>query len=167
MVEVEVLLIFLIRSPMGDGSGTGLTARTLGQTIGVEAQALTSSNLPTHTHDMSHTHGSFISGSMSANTTHGHGTTESAHSHARAVSTGGGSSQIPADQTASYTYGGGRISDQATTTGLTVNTSANLDHNHTTNITAYSGNTGNGGFSGTASNVVHPSTILRFAIAYI
>lgn len=38
------------RSPLGSGTGAGLTARTIGQTGGEEGHALTSDEGPTHTH---------------------------------------------------------------------------------------------------------------------
>lgn len=38
------------RAPIGAGTGSGLTARTLGTSGGVESQTLTAGNLPAHTH---------------------------------------------------------------------------------------------------------------------
>lgn len=40
------------RLPMGQGTGTGLTPRTLGQMVGVETVTLTAANLPVHNHAM-------------------------------------------------------------------------------------------------------------------
>lgn len=47
------------RSPMGSGTGTGLTARTLGQLVGAETVAITVAQLPVHNHpvtDPGHIH---------------------------------------------------------------------------------------------------------------
>ncbi len=40
------------RIPMGQGTGTGLTARTIGQKIGAESVTLSTANLPSHTHSL-------------------------------------------------------------------------------------------------------------------
>lgn len=51
------------RTPIGIGTGTGLTGRILGQTGGAETHTLTTSQMPSHTHtgttnsDGGHTHG--------------------------------------------------------------------------------------------------------------
>lgn len=46
------------RHPLFAGSGSGLTARTLGQTLGAETHQLTSTEMPAHTHTQnSHNHG--------------------------------------------------------------------------------------------------------------
>lgn len=47
------------RVPVGSGAGTGLTARTLGQTFGEETHTLTVTEMPSHNHtinDPGHTH---------------------------------------------------------------------------------------------------------------
>lgn len=40
------------RVPIGQGTGTGLTSRTLGQTLGAETVTLTSAQLPSHNHTL-------------------------------------------------------------------------------------------------------------------
>lgn len=48
------------RGPIGSGTGTGLTARTLGQQLGNETHTITVTELPPHNHtitDPGHTHG--------------------------------------------------------------------------------------------------------------
>ena len=50
----------------------------------------------------------------------GLGLTDPGHSHPRAYATAAGGSQIPADQTAAFGYGGGRAADQANTTGISL-----------------------------------------------
>jgi len=45
------------RSPMGEGAGSGLTARTIGEEFGEETHTLTVSETPSHSHtDTGHTH---------------------------------------------------------------------------------------------------------------
>jgi microcystin-dependent protein len=45
------------RVPMGAGTGTGLTARSLGATVGTETHTLTTAQMPSHTHTQnSHNH---------------------------------------------------------------------------------------------------------------
>jgi len=41
------------RAPIGKGTGTGLTARTMNTAVGSETQALTINQLPAHTHNVS------------------------------------------------------------------------------------------------------------------
>jgi microcystin-dependent protein len=46
------------RAPIGVGTGTGLTARTLAGLVGGETVALTAANIPAHTHPITdHNHG--------------------------------------------------------------------------------------------------------------
>lgn len=48
------------RSPIGSGTGTGLTGRSLGASFGTENHALTTAELAVHTHvDLGHTHAYF------------------------------------------------------------------------------------------------------------
>lgn len=49
------------RVPMGAGTGSGLTARTVGQSGGEETHLLTTAEMPAHTHIQdSHVHGAFV-----------------------------------------------------------------------------------------------------------
>lgn len=63
------------RSPMGDGAGSGLTARTIGQAVGTETHTLAGADLPPHAHVFDHGHGNTfgLSGTTSfATNDHGH-----------------------------------------------------------------------------------------------
>ncbi|WP_414575323.1 tail fiber protein [Anabaena sp. CCY 9402-a] len=56
------------RTSVGAGAGTGLTARTVGQTFGNESHTLTVSEMPSHNHGVS-------------DSGHNHGVTENPHTH--------------------------------------------------------------------------------------
>jgi microcystin-dependent protein len=43
------------RTPIGDGTGVGLTTRTLGQQVGAETHTLTESQIPSHDHQTDRT----------------------------------------------------------------------------------------------------------------
>src|SRR3990167_2474748 len=61
------------RIPIGAGTGSGLTARTLADTVGVETHALTTAQLPVHTHTQdAHTH---------TQDSHSHAYTDAGHAH--------------------------------------------------------------------------------------
>lgn len=65
------------RMPLGAGAGSNLTARSQGNTGGVEGVTLTTSELPAHNHtatDSGHSHGVNDSG-------HSHAASDSGHSH--------------------------------------------------------------------------------------
>jgi len=44
------------KTSIGDGTGTGLTARSIGDSVGTETQTLTVNNLASHVHTIAHTH---------------------------------------------------------------------------------------------------------------
>jgi len=72
------------RAPLGAGTGTGLTARSLGALGGYEDVTLSATEIPSHSHgvnESAHSHGVDESA-------HGHGVSESAHGHG--VSEGSG-----------------------------------------------------------------------------
>jgi microcystin-dependent protein len=144
------------RMPIGVGTGSGLSARTLAQTSGAESQTIASGNLPTHTHTLSaHTHTVDIgstSGSTDANlTTHN-------HTIPRATIGNAGTNRLVLS--ASPT-------DNSLTTGTT-----NVSHTHIPTIdpaatasgTPSSDTTGNGGFANTALSVMNPFLALNFII---
>lgn len=65
------------RTVVGAGTGSGLTARTLGQTLGLESVSLTEAQLAIHDHAVQDTgHGHTL-----LNTAHTHGLTDPGHSH--------------------------------------------------------------------------------------
>ena len=73
------------RSALGTGTGTGLTARTLGATGGEEAHSLSTTELPSHNHtitDAGHGHG--YTGASHTHTfdiSHNHTLTDPTHTH--------------------------------------------------------------------------------------
>lgn len=92
------------RSPLGAGTGSGLTARTLAANVGTETHTLVTGELPVHTHTP----------------------TDSGHTHAQRVytSTAGGSSPgIEIDLTpfqAGVTNLGNSLTTASSTTGITI-----------------------------------------------
>lgn len=132
------------RVPMGRGTGSGLTARTIGTKTGAETVALATAELPSHTHPgTSHTH---TAGTLAMSTDGSHTHTANQPSTNATVQTGGGSSVSGAMSSA--------------------NTGSNGSHTHT-----MSGSTGGGGTaasgstgSGTAHANVQPSTVVAFFI---
>lgn len=137
---------FRSRIPIGAGTGTGLTTRTLGTTGGAESVTIASGNLPTHQHTITHGHANtfavsggntginsvnhthtFTSGTVSANHTHDQGT----HGHSyktAATATSGTTRAIITNSGTGATTGG--IND--TSPGATGTISANHNHAGTT-----------------------------------
>ena len=134
------------RVPVSVGTGSGLTARTLGGTVGTENETLASSQIPAHSHP--NTVGSTAGGTnnitsgMSANTVHN-------HSVDRAAWTNNGS--------APYTFTGG--SSNIALQNIGINNSSSLDHSHNLFITN-ANNTGGGG----SHNNMQPSIGFNFII---
>lgn len=155
------------RFPIGVGTGTGLTARTLGGAVGAEKTALVATDVPAHGHGNTfatspettdHTHGvgTLVTGNQSANHTHtgsvsANNTYVSANGSATTVTTTGGATRI---NTLTYTTPTGSF----TTNGVSVN------HNH-----AITGSTGSrsashthaitGGVSNSAASTTSPAVI--------
>lgn len=105
------------RALIGDGTGSGLTARTLAQTTGVETHTLASSEMPSHNHTQD---------------AHGHSVNDPGHPHtvSRAIgASGSGGNAILTTAGASL----GNIAD-SNTTGITI-----------ANATATNQSTGGGG----------------------
>jgi microcystin-dependent protein len=132
------------RMPIGAGSGTGLTSRTLAATGGTETVTIASGNLPTHQHTISHGHAHTIgatTGGQSVDHTHGitingnnfdTGTVSADHSHSGTTSFGSAdhTHNIPRGLIASAGTNRAVVStnnDQAT---ISVSTSG-LVHTHT------------------------------------
>ena len=109
------------RTPIGEGTGSGLTARNRGDTIGSETFALLATNVPKHTHtsgtltsaaiDLSHTH-SLIAANV---------TTASGNAHSHTVT---GPSGLPSSNTSDG------ASATVTTDASTTVTSAGNAHAH-------------------------------------
>ena len=55
------------RVPIAQGTGPGLTTRSLGERGGIESSSLTSANLPAHTHSMNASNDTASSGSPASN----------------------------------------------------------------------------------------------------
>ena len=141
------------RTPIGVGTGTGLTARTLGSNVGAETATLAEANLPSHTHattvgtqSANHTH-TGTSGGASANHTHSYGTP---------IGTTGSTNGIIDSLTAS-------------SSGTPVTGGSSVDHTHSTTFgtgsaththTVTNSNTG----SGTAFGIMPPSIVVNFII---
>ena len=140
------------RVPLGVGTGSGLTARTLGGTVGTETETLTSSQIPAHSHP--NTVGSTAGGTNQATAgvngslAHAHNLNESVGRMALGWSGSGGS------------YAGGVVGNQpqAGATLYAANSTA-LDHTHNLFITN-ANNTGGGG----SHNNMQPSIGLNYII---
>jgi microcystin-dependent protein len=148
------------RMPIGVGTGTGLSARTLAQTSGAETQTIGSANLPTHTHTLSaHTHTSAAHTHTLGGHTHG----SAAHTHTlpRATIGTAGTNRLVLSNSPT---------DNALTTGSTTPGSTggpSTDSGSTTpgdTGAPSSDTTGNGGFANTALSIMNPFLALNFII---
>ena len=135
------------RTPIGVGTGSGLTARTLAATTGVETVALSTAELASHNHtasDSGHSH----------TTTVGNETADHTHTLDRGVWTNSGSNPY------TFTGGGSNIALQTPNTG---GRSAVHQHAVTVNTGYASVSIGNSG-SGSAHNNMQPSIVINFII---
>jgi microcystin-dependent protein len=140
------------RLPIGAGTGTSLTARTLGANLGAETVTLAETNLPPHTHTAT-------VGTQSAN--HTHTGTSGGHSVNHTHSYG-----IPIGTTgASY----GIIDSLTASAGTPLTTANSVGHTHSTTFGTQSAththsvtnsNTG----SGTSFGIMPPSIAVNFII---
>ena len=140
------------RCPIGVGTGTSLTARTLGSSVGAETATLSEANMASHTHattvgtqSANHTH-TGTSGTVSADHTHGWG---------RNVGSSGG-------------YG---LRDGAnrSANGTPNTQGVNVDHSHGTTTGTESANhthtvTNSNTGSGTPVGIMLPSIVVNFII---
>jgi microcystin-dependent protein len=140
------------RIPICAGTGTSLTARTLGSNVGAETATLSEANMASHTHattvgtqSVNHTH-SGTSGTVSADHTHGWGR--------NVGSFGSYGLRDGANRSANgtpNTQGANQDHSHATTTGT-----ESANHNHTVT------NSSTGG--GTAFGIMPPSIVVNFII---
>ena len=140
------------RIPICAGTGTSLTARTLGSNVGAETVALSEANMASHTHattvgtqTANHTH-SGTSGTVSADHTHGWGR--------NVGSFGSYGLRDGANRSANgtpNTQGANQDHSHATTTGT-----ESANHNHTVT------NSSTGG--GTAFGIIPPAIVVNFII---
>ena len=161
------------RFPIGVGTGTGLTARTLGGAVGAEKTALVATDVPAHGHGNTlatsaetaeHTHsvGTLVTGNQSANHTHTVSMNAAyayTNTTATTVTTTGGATRV---NTISY----------GTPSGTTAGQSAN--HNHTitgstggrsaTHTHAITGGVSNSAASTTSPAVIPPALGLNYII---
>jgi microcystin-dependent protein len=144
------------RMPIGVGTGSGLSARTLAQTSGTETHTIASGNLPTHTHTLSaHTHS--VDVGSTTGTTDNNLTTHN-HTIPRAAIGNAGTNRLV-------------LSASPTDNSLTTGTS-NVSHSHIPTIdpaavtsgTPSSDTTGNGGFANSSINHMNPFLALNFII---
>jgi microcystin-dependent protein len=120
-------------------TSTILTAsNTLGATGGAQTATIASGNLPVHTHSINHDHGAF-------NTTGGEGN----HTHYTQGGAFGGSTP--------YLSGWN-------TEGAMRESSTAGAHNHSIDLPAFSGTSGDGGFANTALTNTQPTIVLNYII---
>lgn len=156
------------RTPMGAGSGTGLTARTLGTELGVESVTLTAaqSGSPSHDHGVTSVGGGAHTASGSISTgSHGHTLTmdySGTASHDHAIS--GASNPLPAMESDGA---GGNISNSNGTAIAGVGDlggSASVsvaDHSHSIDITVSTATA-----AAEAHTNIQPSTVVNFIIKH-
>jgi microcystin-dependent protein len=172
------------RLPMGVGTGTGLSARTLAETGGVETQTIASGNLPTHSHTLSaHTHTSAAHthtlGGHTHNANHAHTassgfvTSDHAHNIPRGLIATAGTNRAvvsTANNQATLFTGGISANHQhgITVDGNNFNTGGPSTDSGSTTPGATGGpssdTTGNGGFANTALNIMNPFLAINFII---
>ena len=137
------------RGLIGVGTGTGLTARTLGQqTIGAETVTLGSGEMPSHSHgvnisDSGHSHGVNDSGHTHANTSHSHGVTDPGHFHyiTRNLGGGGGLAGVTWTTAVGLTNSVTALTLNSTT-GISIDSATVSTPSATTGVTTQSGTTG-------------------------
>lgn len=128
------------RTFVGAGTGTGLTARTLGHAFGEENHTLVVGEIPAHTHGYSGTTGTGTTGSESATHTHG----------------GNGFNFVGASGSGGNLGGGGSNGPTMTATST-----ESASHTHSVPGLAYSGTTDNGTGGGGAHNNMQPSNAVN------
>ena len=148
------------RTPVGVGQGVGLTARTLGGTVGQENSSLIEANLPAHAHSFT------PSGSLTSESSHTH-TSPNAGGHIHSsnnsfllyVGSGGG-----ANLNAGSTYQIYNLNATIQSNGDHNHGSTNSNSGHTHTFNGSAGTTGNG--NGTASSFTNmpPAIGLNFII---
>lgn len=134
------------RSPLGAGTGSGLSARTLAATGGEETHVLSTAELASHSHTI---------------TDGGHNHTQNAHNHTQDPHTHSYTSPATG---ANVTSGAVIVSDASTgaTTGSTTATNQATTPTNNSATTGISATNTNG--SGTGHNVMHPFLVVNFII---
>jgi len=159
------------RMPMGDGTGPGLSGRTIGQNgLGTESHNLNSANLPVHTHGVS---GSTSGGGISGTAASGIGSLDHTHTQNNlGGNIGGGGPVIGLYYNPIY---GGDPGGYSNTNIPTQGVNSSLDHSHsvsgsaashTFSATSGNGTGGTGANAGTGVNHINPATVVRYIIKY-
>jgi microcystin-dependent protein len=145
------------RTPVGAGTGTGLTARTLGANVGAETVALAATDVPAHGHGA----GTLATGNNSVGHTHsgttGNDSPDHTHSLPNVVAAGGGGSAFSSGSSwtlSTATGGASARHTHAFTTGP-------ISANHTHTIT---GSTANSTAATTNHANIQPSLVLNYII---
>ena len=126
------------RTPIGSGTGSGLTTRTLGNSFGNETHTLSSTEMPAHSHDMTHNHGG---STVIAEIPHTH-TVQSFVSQGAFDGAGAGFNFLK-------------------DAGIVTTSSTNPNHSH--GIPNFAGSTGGAGGSG-AHNNMQPNITVNYII---
>jgi microcystin-dependent protein len=152
------------RAAIGTGQGSGLTSRTLAQAGGEETHILTTTEMPSHNHggattggaNLTHGHGIYDPG-------HGHSIYDPGHNHGINGSTGenDGTNNWENRETYDWPYDT-MVTSTSTTgigingnyTGISVNNSGSLSHDHTISSQGSSG----------AHNNMMPFAVLNYII---
>ena len=149
------------RVPIGVGTGSGLTARTLGGTVGEESTTVQQTNLPTHSHTFSPT------GTLNTESGHVHSSPDAgSHGHSSNnyfllyVGSGGGASL---NNGSSYQIYNLNATIQANGSHSHGNTNGNSGHTHTFTPTAGQ-TTGNGPGTGATLTNMQPSIGMNYII---
>lgn len=156
------------RMPMGDGTGPGLTSRSIGQNgLGSETHNLNSANLPVHTHGVGGTtFGGTISGTAAA--------VDLFHNHLQNNSPAGGGGPVIGFKVedSNTVYAGSTLNN---TNIPTQGPNTSLNHSHTVTGSAssqgFSTTSDNGSGvaginAGTGVNHINPATVVRYIIKY-
>ena len=148
------------RTPIGVGTGAGLTARTLAATTGAESATLLEANLPSHAHAFT------PSGSLNTESSHTHGSANAGgHIHSSNNSfllyVGGGGG---ANLSAGSTYQIYNLNATIQSNGDHSHGSTNSNTGHTHTFTGSSGTTGNGNGTATAVSLMQPAIAVNFII---
>lgn len=148
------------RCPIGVGTGSGLTARTLAATTGVESATLLEANLPSHAHAFT------PSGSLNTENSHTHGSANAGnHIHSSNnsfllyVGSGGG-----ANLGAGNTYQIYNLNATIQSNGDHSHGSTNSNTGHTHAFTGSGGTTGNGNGTASAVSLMQPAIAINFII---
>ncbi len=151
------------RVPIGVGTGSGLTARTLGGTVGQENITIGSTNLPSHSHTFSPT------GTLNTESNHYHASAAAgSHQHTGTngwqplvfTSTGGGANLAGGTTFQRYNMESVMNAAGSHTHG---NTNVNSGHTHTFTPTAGQ-TTGNGPGTGASLTNMQPSIGMNYII---